>query len=78
MVIVKPMQFTSIRAVPFVSTGAKRAIKVENKGESAITTIPQKTKKAIVRELELLKRKNGDSRQHRQDKNNAKVATGFA
>ena len=49
IVIEKPIQFTIVKAVPLSLEGAFRATKVENKGESAITTIPQKIKKAIKR-----------------------------
>lgn len=67
IVIEKPMQFTMVKAVPLSLEGAFLATKVENKGESAITTIPQKTKKAIKRySLEKLNIK-GDIIQHKQD-----------
>lgn len=47
MVIEKPMQLTIVRAVPLSFFGALFATKVENRGESATTTIPQKIKKLI-------------------------------
>ena len=46
MVIEKPIQFTMVKAVPLSFLGAFCATKVENSGESAITTIPQKSKKS--------------------------------
>ncbi len=46
MVIEKPMQFTIVIAVPLSVSGAFCATKVENSGESAIITIPQKSKKS--------------------------------
>jgi hypothetical protein len=42
MVIVNPIQFTMVKAVPFSFVGAFCATKVEKRGESAITTNPQK------------------------------------
>lgn len=47
MVMVKPMEFTMVSAVPFVSAEALWATNVENKGESPMTTNPQKAKKVI-------------------------------
>ena len=47
MVIEKPIQLTMVNAVPLNSAGALFATKVENKGESAITTKPQKIRKTI-------------------------------
>ncbi len=41
MVIEKPIQLTMVSAVPFTSESALCATNVENKGESAMTTIPQ-------------------------------------
>ena len=40
-----PIQFTMVNAVPLYFGMAFCATNVENKGESAITTIPQKIKK---------------------------------
>ena len=45
MVIKKPIQFTMVNAVPFSFEFEFCATKVENRGESAITTNPQKNKK---------------------------------
>ena len=47
IVIEKPIQFTIVKAVPLLFTGAFLATNVEKSGESAITTIPQKIKKII-------------------------------
>lgn len=50
IVIKNPMQLTIVSAVPLIWASAFCATNVENKGESAITTIPQKcikTKKTI-------------------------------
>ena len=46
MVIENPIQFTIVRAVPLNSGDALWATKVENRGESAMTTMPQKSRKA--------------------------------
>ena len=45
MVIAKPIQVTMVNAVPFKPAGAFCATSVENMGESAITTNPQKMMK---------------------------------
>ena len=42
IVIKNPMQLTKVITDPLISCGAFCAIKVENKGESAMTTIDQK------------------------------------
>lgn len=42
----KPTQFIMVSAVPFISVDAFCATRVENNGESAMTTIPQKMRKA--------------------------------
>jgi len=42
MVIAKPIQLTIVKAVPLFSAGAFFATSVENNGESAMTTNPQK------------------------------------
>ena len=41
----KPTELTSVSAVPFIFGAAFCATRVENKGESAITTRPQKIRK---------------------------------
>ena len=45
MVMLKPRQFTMVRAVPVASLGAFWATSVENWGESATTTIPHSSRK---------------------------------
>jgi hypothetical protein len=77
MVMENPMQLTMVRELPFDSPGAFCATSVEKSGESAITTSPQKTRKISRATTELLKRKRGERRQQQQDRNNARVATGF-
>ena len=42
ILIVKPMQFTSVNPVPFNSVGDALATKLENCGESAVTAIPHR------------------------------------
>ena len=44
IVMEKPIQFTMVNAVPFNFGMAFCATRVENKGESAMTTIPQNNK----------------------------------
>ena len=78
MVIEKPMQFTMVRAVPFDSAGALRATKVENKGESATTTIPQNKRNATMIMIESLPSINGDATQQRHDKSKATAAVFLA
>src|SRR5258708_36753820 len=74
MVIEKPIPFTIDSDVPLESSGAFCATNVENKGESAITTNPQKERKLISVETELLNKNNGETQQHKHDKNNEMVA----
>jgi hypothetical protein len=77
MVIEKPKQLTMVKAVPLSFTGAFCATNVENSGESAITTIPQKIRKAINRyELEIRKAR-GTSKQHKQDNKRKRNAIFF-
>ena len=68
------MQFTNVSDVPLDSASAFLATNVENKGESAITTSPQKSKNAIKANADLFNRNNGEMMQHKQESNNAKVA----
>ena len=56
-----------VSEVPLDSSGAFCATSVENKGESAITTIAQKNKNARKTNCELLSRKYGDRMQQLQD-----------
>lgn len=51
IVIAKPIQFTIVKAVPFILASALFATNVENRGESAITTNPQKNRKLKNRKL---------------------------
>lgn len=72
------MQFTIVSDVPLDSSGAFCATSVEKSGESAITTSPQKKRKAISNETELVNKNSGERQQHEQDKNNEMVASFFA
>ena len=67
MVIEKPMQFTIVIAVPLSVSGAFCAIKVENSGESAITTIPQKSKKSTKIVSFATRKKSGAIKQQIQE-----------
>ena len=74
IVIENPIQFTIVKAVPFDSASVFRATSVENNGESAITTIPQKIRNPINTYSESTKKNRGETRQHPQDKSNATKA----
>ena len=71
----KPIQFTIVSAVPFSSWGADFATKVENKGESAITAIPQKSKKVRNRKVLACKKNNGELKQQTPENDSAIDAT---
>lgn len=77
MVIEKPIQFTMVSAVPLSLSGVFCATKVENNGESAITTIPQKSKKTINIASFLIRKMNGVAKQQKQENNNVKKAILF-
>jgi len=70
----KPMQLTIVSAVPLILASAFWATRVENIGESAMTTIPQNNKKLTNRISELILKTKGETKQHRHDKSNAKKA----
>lgn len=65
------MEFTIVKAVPFNSNGAFWATSVENNGESAITTMPQKRRNPIKISCVSIKKKRGEIRQQIQDKSRA-------
>ena len=69
IVIENPIQLTIVKAVPLSFDGAFWATKVENKGESAITTIPQNSKKTINKFLFATWNRKGAAIQQIQDKN---------
>ena len=77
MVMEKPMQLTMVNDVPLDCSGAFLAIKVENKGESATTVIPQKIKNEIRTKPEAAINIRGERIQQRQDKNKEIVAILF-
>ena len=77
IVIANPIQFTIVNEDPRDSSGAFWAISVENNGESAITTRPQKNKNRSNAVIEVLNRNNGERRQQRQESNNDTVAIFF-
>lgn len=66
----KPMQVTMVIAVPLICAGAFCATNVENKGESAITTNPQRIRKIRNGIKERLKA-NGEAAQQQPDKRRA-------
>ncbi len=56
-----------VKAVPLSFSGAFCAIKVENSGESAITTIPQKSKKSTKIVSFATRKKSGAIKQQIQE-----------
>ena len=66
-----------VNAVPFSFEFEFCATKVENRGESAITTNPQKNKKITNKQRLLVISKRGDSKQHIPDNNKKLNATFF-
>lgn len=72
------MQFTIVRNVPLDSPGTLCATSVENIGESAATTNPQKIRKAIKSQTELLNKIKGENMQHAHDRDRATAAIFFA
>jgi len=77
IVIANPIQFTIVNEVPRDSSGAFCAITVENRGESAITTRPQKNKNRSNTESTPLNRNSGENKQQRQERNSDTVAIFF-
>ena len=71
IVIENPMQLTIVSTVPFISADAFWATSVDKRGESAITTIPQKIRKPINKLSNSLVNINGEIMQHPHDKSNA-------
>ena len=78
MVIAKPIQFTMVSEVPLVLSGAFCATSVENKGESAITTHPQKKRKQSKPATGAFTNISGESKQQEPDKNKQIDAIFFA
>jgi hypothetical protein len=74
MVMANPMLFTIVSDEPRDSSGACCATNVENNGESAITTNPQKNRNVSNIHKDPCSRKNGESRQQSPESNNASVA----
>lgn len=74
IVIEKPIQFTIVSAVPFNSNVAFCATNVENKGESAITTIAQKNRNKRNKTSDSNENINGKVRLHNPENKSAKVA----
>ena len=71
------MQFTIVSEEPLDSSGEFWATSVENNGESAITTRPQKNKNIISVAVELANRKNGEVMQHKHDSSKHEAAIFF-
>ena len=71
------MQLTIVNAVPFDSAIAFWATKVENNGESAMTTIPQMIRYKIKNILEEKKKIIGERMQRMHDNRRAEKAVFF-
>ena len=67
------MQVTMVMAVPLIWAGTFCATRVENKGESAITTNPQKIRK-MKNGIKARSKANGDTAQQQPDKKRAAKA----
>ena len=78
IVIANPIQLTIVSAVPLISVSAFCATRVENIGESAITTMPQNIKKPIKSISELRLKIKGETKQQMQDKSKAEKAVFLA
>ena len=74
IVIVKPIQFTIVKEVPRDTAGAFCATIVENKGESATTSIPQQTRKLSNTIEDPAAKTNGESRQQQPERARAPAA----
>ena len=74
MVIENPIQFTMVKAVPLSFLGAFCATKVENRAESAITTIPQKSKKSRKIVSFDIRKKSGETKQQIQESKSTEKA----
>ena len=77
IVMANPMQFTIVSAVPLSSGAVFCATKVENKGESATTHIPQKMRNPIQVYSALSANTAGTIKQQIPDNNKANIATRF-
>ena len=77
IVIVKPRHVSIVKDVPFQSESVLWATKVENNGESAITTNPHITKNTSNRIEDGVVMKKGDNKQQTPDENKKNEANGF-
>ncbi len=77
MVMVKPMQLTMVKAVPLTAAGAFCATRVENKGESAMTTIPQNKRNNIKIGVGACSNSKEEIKQQQPDKNKETAAIRF-
>ena len=68
------MQFTIDSAVPLISAAALSATRVEKRGESTTTKIPQKIRKATNILSYLIVKTSDDIRQHPKDNSKANRA----
>lgn len=70
----KPIELTMVRTVPLFSATALLATKVENKGESATTVMPQKHKNIRSIVTDISRKIKGKSKQHTPDNSKAMEA----
>ena len=74
MVIENPIQFSMVKAVPLSFSGVFCATKVENIAESAITIIPQKSKKSRKIVPFDTRKKSGETKQQIQESKSTEKA----
>jgi hypothetical protein len=74
IVKLNPMQLTMVRDVPLVLSSASAATRVENIGESAMTTIPQNEKNNSICSGCPADSTSGERRQQHPEANSAHLA----
>ncbi len=75
--MLKPILFTMVKAVPRAWDELFCATRVENRGESATTTIPHKRRKQISKISESWKNITGEIKQHNPERKSAPAAVFF-
>ena len=78
IVSANPRQLTMVSAVPFISGETFCATSVENSGESAMTAVPQISKKLWNINLLSISKNIGETRQHKPEILRASIAIFFA
>lgn len=67
IVMLNPIQFTIVRAVPLFSAGADCATNVASIGESAITANPHISRNEMNKGNDSMTKKKGESKQHKNE-----------